>query len=281
MGIKRYVRQELIGTGGTASVYQGRDEALGREIAIKLYPPARDAIDAQRQEAEVNVLAGLSHHSLITLFDAGVDRGDPENLRIYLVMELITGTDLQKSIAAAPITAEHIGQIGYDITEGLQYIHHHGVVHRDVKPSNILMVDYGDESTRFRAKLTDFGIATYRGSASIAEIGVTTGTAAYLSPEQVRRAAVGPATDVYSLGLVLLECFTRTLAFPGTPVESALARLERGPAIPAGLSPQWRDALTAMTSFNPAARPAASEVVVLMRDLVIAETVAATQRPGS
>ena len=268
------MRRELIGKGGTASVYRGRDEALARDVAIKLYPPARDALDAQRQEAEVNVLAGLSHHSLITLFDAGVDRSDAENVKIYLVMELITGTDLQKTIAAGPISAEHIGQIGYDIAEGLQYIHHNGVVHRDVKPSNILMVDYGDESTRARAKLTDFGIATYRGSASIAEVGVTTGTAAYLSPEQVRRAAVGPATDIYSLGLVLLECFNRALAFPGTPVESALARLEHAPEIPASLSPAWRSALAAMTASDPAARPVASDLVVMMRDLVIAETVA-------
>jgi serine/threonine protein kinase len=278
VAIKRYVRRELIGTGGTASVYRGRDEALGREVAIKLYPPARDPIDAQRQEAEVNVLAGLSHHSLITLFDAGVDRGDPDNLRIYLVMELITGTDLQQSIAAGPITAEHIGQIGYDIAEGLQYIHHNGVVHRDVKPSNLLMVDYGDESTRARAKLTDFGIATYRGGASVAEVGVTTGTAAYLSPEQVMRGVVGPATDVYSLGLVLLECFTRTLAFPGTPVESALARLEHAPVIPDHVPAHWRDALTAMMQFNPVARPAASDLVVMMRDLVIADTLAAETR---
>jgi serine/threonine protein kinase len=269
---KRYRRLELIGRGGMASVYRGRDEALARDVAIKMYPPARDALDAARQEYEVNVVAALSHHSLVTLFDAGVERSDPDRPSVYLIMELIAGSDLQKTIRGTALSARHIAQIGYDIAEGLQYIHHNHVVHRDIKPSNILLVDYKDDGTRARAKLTDFGIARQGRDDDEPRSGATTGTAAYLSPEQVTRGAVGPASDIYSLGLVLLECFTRELAFPGTPVASALARLDRDPAIPDTLAPEWKSALRAMTSRNPADRPSATEIVITMRDLVIAET---------
>ena len=114
-------------------------------------------------------------------------------------------------------------------------MHARGIVHRDIKPSNILIVEYGADTFRARARLTDFGIALDPWSTSEVKEGVTTGTAAYLSPEQVLRDLIGPATDIYSLGLVLLECFTRSLTFPGEPVEAAVARVKLDPAIPAEL----------------------------------------------
>jgi len=277
---KRYRRLELIGRGGMAAVYRGRDEALARDVAIKMYPPATSAVDAKRQEDEVNVVAGLSHHSLVTLLDAGVERSDPGRPRVYLVMELVNGVDLQKMIATTPLTARQIAYIGHDLAEGLHYIHHNAVVHRDIKPSNILLVDYRDDSARTRAKLTDFGIALRSGSSATGDDGLTTGTAAYLSPEQVRRQEVGPSSDIYSLGLVLIECFTRELAFPGDPVPSALARLENDPHIPTGVPEPWASVLSAMTAADPAARPSASEVVTAMRDLVIAETGRHKTDPG-
>jgi serine/threonine protein kinase len=267
---KRYRRLDLIGRGGMASVYRGRDEALGREVAIKMYPPAADEREARRQESEVNVLAGLSHHSLVTLFDAGMDRSDDRGPRVYLVMELIHGTDLQIQLGRDGMSSEHTAHVGYDLAEALRYIHHLDVVHRDIKPSNILLVDYRDSGTRARAKLTDFGIVQYGGNSGSDE--PTTGTAAYLSPEQVRRADIGPSSDVYSLGLVLLECFTGELAFPGDAIPCALARLERDPEIPDSIPANWRDVLRRMTARDPSARPTAHELVDLMRDLMIAET---------
>jgi serine/threonine protein kinase len=266
---KRYNRLELIGQGGMASVYRGRDEALGRDVAIKMYPPAKSETDARRQEAEVSVVAGLSHHGLVTLFDAGMVHAESGTPQVYLVMELVSGVNLQQMLAANLLSARDISYIGHDVAEALQYVHHNGVVHRDIKPSNILMVDYGDKGQRPRAKVTDFGIARTTGAPSTDDAGATSGTAAYVSPEQVRRTAVGSESDIYSLGLVLLECFTRELAFPGTAIASALSRLERSPVIPDDLPTEWRRVLLAMTSRDPAARPTAAEVTVAMRDLTI------------
>ena len=137
------------------------------------------------------------------------------------------------------IAARNIAEIGYDIAEALEYIHSQGVVHRDVKPSNILLVDYGNAARRARAKLTDFGIAVADGIERMTFTGVTTGTAGYLSPEQAAGEPVGPPTDVYAAGLVLLQCFTRTIEYPGTPVESAVARLSATTTDPDYLPTHW------------------------------------------
>ena len=161
------------------------------------------------------------------------------------------------------------------MAEALDYIHAHGVVHRDIKPSNILLVDYGNDSDRARARLTDFGIALAAGVERLTADGVTTGTAAYLSPEQARGGDVGPASDVYSLGLVLLQCFTRRREFPGSLVESAVARLSRDPVVPEPLPEHWKSLLRAMTAQDPQDRPAGAELVTLLRDVVIADTAAA------
>jgi len=145
------------------------------------------------------------------------------------------------------------------------------VVHRDIKPSNILLVSYGTTTFRARARLTDFGIASgIAGAPPQQEEGKTTGTAAYLSPEQAMRQPATPASDIYSLGLVLLECFTRSVTYPGTAVESALARLEHEPPIPDNLPDDWGRILHSMTVSDPAARPTAAQLTPMLRDAVIA-----------
>jgi eukaryotic-like serine/threonine-protein kinase len=267
----RYALYEPIGRGGMAVVYRAVDTALGREVAIKVFSAANDEIEGVRQEDEVNVLASLSHHSLVTLLDAGVDRSDRANPRVFIVMELVHGSDLQRALNAGALTGRQISQIGYDLAEGLAYIHRRGIVHRDIKPSNVLLADYQDESSRVRAMLTDFGIA-HRGTQQQTQGATTTGTAAYLSPEQVRRDPVGAPSDVYSLGLVLLECFTRTLAYPGEPVDSAMSRLVTDPPMPPDLSDEWRQLITAMTARDPRERPLSNELVLALRDLLTLET---------
>ena len=267
----RYALHEMIGQGGMAAVYRAVDTALGREVAIKIFAASADDIEGARQEDEVNVLASLSHHSLVTLFDAGVDRSDRENPRVFLVMELVRGSDLQRALLPGPLSGRSTAQIGYDLAEGLAYIHRRGIIHRDIKPSNILLADYQMDSARERAMLTDFGIA-HRGVQQQTVGATTTGTAAYLSPEQVRREPVGAPSDVYSLGLVLIECFTGKLAYPGEPVDSAMSRLVDDPSMPAELGQQWRSLLRAMTARDPRDRPLANELVLALRDLVILET---------
>ncbi|RFA22855.1 hypothetical protein B7R25_03925 [Subtercola boreus] len=254
-----------------STVFRARDEALGRDVAVKLFHTSESS--SGRIDAELTVLATIDHHALVQLFDAGAEPDGFGRTNRYLVMALVGGTDLHQRLASGSrLSARHISEIGYDVAEALDYIHARNVVHRDLKPSNILLVDYRDGSTRARAKLTDFGIALADGSERLTAEGATTGTAAYLSPEQAAGRDVSAATDVYSLGLVLLECFTRRLEFAGSMVESAIARLERDPVIPDSLSPLWRELLTAMTARNPSLRPQRHELVAALRQVVIAES---------
>jgi len=265
----RYQILALIGSGGMASVYRAHDEFLDREVAVKLFNASLGELaEVSSQEHELQVLARLNHHGLVTLIDAGiVANKNPSKSRMYLVMELITGSTLKELIESRELSGREIAQIGYDLAEGLQYIHTNGVTHRDVKPANVLMVAYGGSDDRPRAKLADFGIASLTGNPP-PDDGATVGTAAYLSPEQAMRESIEAATDVYSLGLSLLECFTRTPEFPGTQLESATARLIRDPVIPTTLSPQWAALLTAMTTREPSERPTSAQAVAALGELI-------------
>ncbi|WIB15842.1 GAF domain-containing serine/threonine-protein kinase [Curtobacterium sp. MCPF17_050] len=266
----RYRLEQVIGRGGMSVVHRAWDESLDRPVAVKLFHPG--IVDIARQEAEQGVLASLDHHNLVSLLDAGVVEDQNGSLQRFIVMALVHGQDLEERLSLGPLASRHIAEIGYDMAEALDYIHAQGVVHRDIKPSNILLVDYGNGSDRARARLTDFGIALAAGVERLTADGVTTGTAAYLSPEQARGADVGPASDVYSLGLVLLQCFTRRREFPGSLVESALARLSRDPIVPEPLPEHWKQALAAMTAQDPAARPVGGELVALLRHVVLTDT---------
>lgn len=255
-----------------ASVYRATDELLTRDVAIKIFQAsATNQEEISRQENELKVLASLTHHSLVTLLDAGVDLTDPEEPHLYLVIELLDGSDLRHKLSAGPLSARQVAEIGYDLAEGLEYIHHSGIVHRDIKPANILMVDYGSDDPRLHAKLTDFGIAMLSDSRRIADATSTTGTAAYLSPEQARGDSIGPASDIYSLGLVLIECLTGEMVFPGQPTQSALARLLADPAVPADLAPEFRELLIAMTAREPADRPLVRDIVLSLRQAMLSE----------
>ena len=265
----RYRPQSLIGRGGMAEVYRARDEVLGREVAVKVFRAGAEA-DLVQHALELQTLASLSHHGIVSLIDAGIDDSEPNDPRPILVMELIAGQNLQDAIAGKPLTTREISEIGYDIGEALEYVHSRGVLHRDIKPSNIMLVNYGTTTFRARARLTDFGLAL--DSTAVPSGGrSTTGTAAYLSPEQVARDGLTPASDVYSLGLVLLECFTRRLAFPGADVvESAVARLSEDPEVPDDLPNDWTPLLRRMTARAPEERPASAELTDAFRQAVIA-----------
>ena len=266
----RYRLAAVIGQGGLSTVHRARDEALGRDVAIKWLNvgPADEA----REDAELSILTGLDHHNLITVLDAGSHQDAAGRQVRYIVMPLVRGMNLQERLHGSRIAARNIAEIGYDLAEALEYIHAQGVVHRDVKPSNILLVDYGNNAARARAKLTDFGIAVAPGVERFTAAGTTTGTAAYLSPEQAAGEQVGPPTDIYAAGLVLLQCFTREVEFPGSVVESAVARLSRQPRIPDYLPDHWRDVLASMTARDPRDRPSGHELVSAMRQVVIAES---------
>lgn len=276
----RYRLLDEIGRGSMGTVHRARDEFLGRDVAVKLIePPVVDAEALRRDEDEVKVLARLNHHGLVTLFDAGSDLSDTQRPRIYLVMELIDGPDLRDRLGQGSLSSADVAQIGYDLAMALGYVHDHGVVHRDVKPANIMMFDYGHDAARVRAKLTDFGIAMLM-EAPLGGDGSFIGTAAYVSPEQAKGEPLGPASDIYSLGLVLLECLTGMRSFPGDPLPSALARLLRAPDIPADLDPQWLRLLAAMTATDPAARPTAREAATALAEITIAEKAGLSGTPS-
>lgn len=266
----RYRLLERIGLGAKGTVHRARDEFLGRDVAIKILPTAALDEDQQRRnDDEVKVLARLNHHSLVALLDAGSDLSDPASPRVYLVMELVHGLDLRHRLALGPLALRHTAQIGCDLAEGLNYIHSQSVVHRDIKPANVMLFDYGTEDARMRAKLTDFGVAALAGTKE--DNGTyMTGTVAYMSPEQVRGEPIRPASDIYALGLVLLQCITGKMEFPGPAVESAVVRLFRDPEIPADLDPQWSALLRAMTSRDPFKRPSAREVSMALYELTSA-----------
>jgi serine/threonine protein kinase len=182
----------------------------------------------------------------------------------------VEGDTLRAVLNAGPLSTRQIGEVAFEVAETLEYVHARGVIHRDVTPSNIMIVDYGTRFSRPRARLTDFGIAIHAtGPQDLAE--ATFGTAPYLSPEQVRSETLTPASDIYSLGLVLLECFTRTVAFPGTPVESALARLGRDPETPETIPERWRTLIQSMTHADAALRPSAADVATAARGALRAD----------
>jgi serine/threonine protein kinase len=273
----RYRLEELVGTGGMGSVWRAHDEDLGRTVAIKVFRPgmAQDA-DAARRESEKRLLASLSHPSLVTLFDAQLSPDAPS----YLVMEFIDGGTLAEVISRGPVHPRDAASLAADLGEALHVVHHAGIIHRDVKPANILVRPPLTPDHSFRAVLADFGIAYLVDAARVTAPGTAVGTAAYISPEQVRGHPPTPASDVYSLGLVLLEVLSGERAFPQqTPVEAVSARLSESPEIPGEWGDGWRSLLAGMIAIDPADRPTALEVSVRGRVLDGKEVDADLTRP--
>jgi serine/threonine protein kinase len=258
---KRYRLEELVARGGTAEVWRATDTSLDRVVALKLVTAAHDDSSARAAD-EAKTLAQLSHPSLVQVYDAGTDASG----RPWVVMEFIDGRTLADGIRSGPQPTERIAQIGIAVADALAHVHARGMVHRDVKPANVLLGSDG------AVKLTDFGIARLVDAARVTSTGLMVGTASYLSPEQVQGADVGPPTDVYSLGLVLLEALTGVREYDGPAVEAAMARLSRDPDVPATLGPSWVPLLQAMTSRQAEDRPTAAEVAEALRGMLDGRT---------
>ena len=263
----RYRLDRLLGTGGESSVYAAHDLVLHRDVAVKLRvadPMAPE--DLLDQQAEALRHAALSHPALTTLFDAGIDLTDPSRPQVYSVMERVPGEDLRQRLRHGALPARQVCWIGCDLAEAVGYLHGSGLIHRDVKPANVLLTD-GERETRIRGKLTDFGIAKPIEELEPSES--TVGTAAYLSPEQVEGYDATPRSDVYALGLVLLESLTARRAFPGGVERSAFARLDRQPDIPSHIPAPMRSVLRDMTARNPADRPSPTDVSTRLQRIVV------------
>ncbi|WP_435748500.1 Stk1 family PASTA domain-containing Ser/Thr kinase [Microbacterium sp. PMB16] len=233
----RYRVDELIGHGGMAKVYRGQDLTLGRQVAIKILDPdlARDTAFRTRFRLEAQAASRMSHPSIVRVFDAG-DPSAPSGGAAasdteppYIVMELISGTLLKDIIAQGPVPVEDAVRYVDGILEALDYSHRAGVVHRDIKPGNVMVTEKG------QVKVMDFGIAraVSDSSSTVAETTQIIGTAAYFSPEQAKGEPVDARADLYSTGVVLYELLTGRQPFRGeSPVAVAYQHVSETPVPP-------------------------------------------------
>jgi len=235
---RRYRVTERIGTGGMADVYKAIDETLGRTVAVKVMH-ARYADDpdfVQRFRHEASAAANLSHPGIVNIYDYGVEAGT-----YYIVMEFVRGTDLKQVVkqrgALDPIK---VAEYGAQACAALTVAHGYGIIHRDIKPQNIVLTPDG------AIKVMDFGIARAVDSDST-QTGSVLGTAQYVSPEQAQGKKLGPESDLYSLGVVLYELATGRLPFEGeTPVSVALRHVNDVAAPPRSVNPDIPPALEAV-----------------------------------
>lgn len=227
----RYRLIEPVGEGGMATVYRALDTRLGRTVAVKVLHPeyVRDQPFVQRFQQEAEFAASLgAHPNVVAIYDIGEDGP----LR-YIVMELIEGRNLKELIRErAPFTVAEAFALGAQVASALDFAHKRGLIHRDVKPQNILVTPEGV------AKVTDFGIARSVSTSQLTRTGMVIGTAHYFSPEQAQGHSVQPQSDIYSLGIILYEMLTAHLPFDAdNPVAIAMQHLHSEPPSPWDFNP--------------------------------------------
>ena len=247
----RYDIVRPLGSGGMGQVYLARDRTLGRDVALKVLRSqyAGDRESAERFKREATSAAGLSHPNIVQVYD----RGDTEEGSSYIAMEYVPGGTLKERIVAeGPLDARLAASYGYQVAEALGAAHAKGVVHRDIKPQNVLISASGG------AKVGDFGIARAASAAGDAQTktGTVMGTAGYMSPEQALGESATPRSDLYSLGVVLYEAVTGELPFTAdNPIAVSMKHVNEAPRPPKDLNPAVPDAMNAvimkLLSKNP------------------------------
>jgi len=260
----RYELRRLIGRGGMAQVWEGRDNRLGRRVAVKTVDlaTADDRAVAERLRREAVAVAGLRHQDIVTVHDAGV-----EVEIAYLVMELIEGDDLAAALRQGPLPVSEAVRVAGRVAGALAAAHAAGIVHRDIKPANVLL--HGDDVT-----VVDFGIAavTQAAGAALTQPGTVVGTAQYMAPEQGEGGEVSPASDVYALGCLLTAMVVGRPPFIGAhPVEllrlHATASPPRLATLAADIPYELDDLVASMLAKRPSERPSAAAAARSLEDL--------------
>ena len=248
----RYRLDQLLGRGGMSDVYQAVDLTNGRAVAVKIVR-SDDPEFARRLSQEARALESFEHPGLIRLLDTGIDAQ-----QAYLVMELIDGSTLAERLRTGALGSKTSAALGARLADALAYVHERGIVHRDVKPSNILLTSDG------QAWLGDFGIARHHDASTMTVAGTTLGTVSYMAPEQLEDHQVGPAADVWSLGVVLLECLSGQRVYEGSPSEVVARRLAGPVVLPIDLPVAWRQVVSGMLHHQPSQRLLAGQVAALL-----------------
>ena len=256
----RYQLEELIAVGGMGEVWRATDQVLGRWVAVKLLRPEylHDEVTLLRFRAEARHTGLLNHPGIAQVYD--YQDASPQR-PAYLVMELVRGPSLAGVLAEGKLGPRRTADVLAQAAEALHAAHSAGVLHRDVKPGNLLLASDG------RVKVTDFGIAQSSGSGHLTRTGALVGTTGYLAPERVSGRSATVASDLYALGVVGYECLAGEPPFQGEPLQVALAHREQDlPGLPPWcLSQPGGTALAALiadlTARDPAARPASAAVV--------------------
>jgi serine/threonine protein kinase len=226
----RYEIGERLGSGGMSSVHKATDLILERTVAVKILAEhlSDDERFVARFRREALAVAKLIHPNIVQVYDTGIDDG-----RHYIVMEYVSGrSGAQILQRQGPLDAEDTAEIGAQACAGLDYAHRRGIIHRDVKPGNLMVVGGPVGGGEMTVKLTDFGIARAMEQTRITQGGSVVGTAAYLAPEQVRGEEATPATDVYALGVVLYQFLTGRLPYEGSTLAELAVRQQNESPLP-------------------------------------------------
>ncbi|MFE9744237.1 Stk1 family PASTA domain-containing Ser/Thr kinase [Saccharothrix saharensis] len=251
----RYELGETLGYGGMSEVHKGRDVRLGRDVAIKVLRAdlARDAQFQERFRREAQNSAALNHPAIVAVYDTGETQTEYGPLP-YIVMEFVDGRTLRDIVKTqGPLSGKRAMEVMADVSAALDFSHRHGIVHRDVKPANVMITRSG------AVKVMDFGIAraVHDGQAAVTQTAAVIGTAQYLSPEQARGEAVDGRSDVYASGCVLFELLTGEPPFTGdSPVAVAYQHVREDPKPPSSLNPKVTPALDAIVLKAMAKGPA-------------------------
>jgi serine/threonine-protein kinase len=251
-----YELQQRIGLGASAQVHRGRHLELQRDVAIKFLPTLHNPMARSRFLREAKALRRLDHPSIVQVLDTGEFEGTP-----YMVFDFIPGGSLGERMAAKPLTPAEALAILDGIAKGLDYAHGKGIIHRDVKPSNVLLTAAG------KPVIADFGLVRLMEQPSATSVGMFAGTPAYMSPEQAEGTEVSAASDQYSLAAMAYEMLAGQVPFPGDTVSEVLtALLTRPPALPStvrpGISPEVDAALMRGLAKHPEDRYPSCQALV-------------------